>query len=340
MRRGKMGLQSCDTSLAAEHDLALVDLDGVTYKGSLPIENAAAGLTGARRKDMAITFVTNNASRLPEEVAAQLKSFGIDAAPDEIMTSSQACAELLKSRLAPGAKVLVIGSEGLRGPIEDAGFHIVESANDNPDAVAQGFAPQISWPDLAEAAYAIESGAWYVASNLDKSLPTERGFAPGNGALVLAVEAATGVTADAIGKPSPAMYQLGAQRKRARRPIVVGDRLDTDLGGARAAGYPGLHVLTGVSTARDDVLAPPEFRPDFIGADLLSLITPHPAPALGPNGWWECNGRRARVHDDALELDDQGAHGIDIVRAACAAAWASADGGHPADPATVPEFTV
>ena len=170
-----------------------------------------------------------------------------------------------------------------------AGLVVVDSADDAPAAVVQGYAADVGWRQLAEAAYAIEAGAWFVASNLDPTLPTERGFAPGNGSLVAAVRHATGVEPVSAGKPEPTLYRLAAARRGARSPLVVGDRLDTDLAGARAAGWPGLHVLTGVSTARDAVLAAPGERPSYLGADLRSLVVPHPAPVLD-DGWWRCRG--------------------------------------------------
>ncbi|WP_446719683.1 HAD-IIA family hydrolase [Isoptericola sp. F-RaC21] len=325
--------------LAAAHDLALVDLDGVAYKGHLPIPHAADSLTAARSGGLRLVFVTNNASREPQEVADQLTGLDIPTAADEVLTAAQACAALLRTRLDPGARVLVVGGAGLRTAVAEAGLTVVDSADDAPDAVAQGYAAGLAWGDLAEAAYAVAGGAWHVASNLDLSLPTARGFAPGNGALVGAVVAATGVRPDSAGKPSPAMYRLAVDRAGAERPLVIGDRLDTDLGGARAGGYPGLHVLTGVSTARDAVLAEPGLRPDFLGRDLRALLEPHPRPEPAGDGWWTCEGRGARVLDGALELDREGPVGIDVVRAACAAAWDAADQGVPVDPATVPELS-
>jgi ribonucleotide monophosphatase NagD (HAD superfamily) len=218
------------------------------------------------------------------------------------------------------------------------GFVVVTSADDGPVAVAQGYAPEVGWPQLAEAAYAIEAGAWHVASNRDLSLPTARGLAPGNGALVGAVVSATGVEPVSAGKPEPTMYRLAVERAGAKRPLVVGDRLDTDLAGARSGGFPGLHVLTGVSSARDDVLAVPGLRPHFIGADLRVLLEAHPEPALGPDGWWLCRNRAARVANGRLELDGGGPVGIDVIRAACAAAWAAADAGAPVESESVPEL--
>lgn len=337
------GLIGSARPLAEEYELALVDLDGVAYRGHEPIDHASDGLTAARTHGMRLIFVTNNASREPESVADQLTGLGIPTGADEVMTAAQAAAKVLQTRLAPGAKVLVVGGAGLRTATSAAGFTVVSSAEDAPDAVVQGFAPELGWTDLAEAAYAVGQGAWYVASNLDLSLPTARGYAPGNGALVGTVVAATGVTPDSAGKPSPRMYELAVERAGAERVLVVGDRLDTDLAGARSGGYPGLHVLTGVSTARDDVLAAPHLRPHLIGADLRSLLVAHPEPAQ-KDGWWVCRGAAARVLDGALELDESrreaDADDVDIVRAACAAAWSSADDGQGVDPATVPEFAV
>lgn len=331
-------LRASDVPLAEAFDLALVDLDGVAYRGHLPIDHAAESLGAARAGGMRLIFVTNNASREPEDVADQLTGLDIPASPDEVMTAAQACAALLRTRLEPGARVLVVGGRGLVTAVEAQGFAVVRSADDRPDAVAQGYAPELGWTQLAEAAYAVQAGAWHVASNLDRSLPTARGFAPGNGALVGAVVAATGVTPDSAGKPSPTMYRLAVERAGAERPLVIGDRLDTDLAGARSGGYPGLHVLTGVSSARDAVLAEPGLRPDFVGSDLRSLHEPHPVPTEGLDGWWECRGRAARVVDGGLQTDRDGTHGIDVVRAACAAAWAAADAGATLDPTRVPDL--
>ncbi|MBD3780706.1 MAG: HAD-IIA family hydrolase [Micrococcales bacterium] len=332
-------LLGSDIPLAERYDLALVDLDGVAYRGHEPIDGASAGLAGARAAGMRLVFVTNNASREPESVAEQLTSLDIPTRPDEVMTAARAAASLLATRLERGATVLVVGGAGLLTAVREAGFTVVTSAQDRPDAVVQGFAPELGWAQLAEAAYAVAGGAWFVASNLDKSLPTARGFAPGNGALVGAVTAATGVVPDSAGKPASTMYEMAVERAGARAALVVGDRLDTDLAGARSGGFDGLHVLTGVSTARDDVLAPAGLRPHFIAADLGGLLVPHPAPVPGGEGWWTCGEAAARVVDGRLDLGSSPA-GIDLVRAACAAAWESADAGRAVDPGSVPELRV
>lgn len=335
-------LMSTDAPLVRVFDLALVDLDGVTYRGPEPIPHAADSLTRARAGGLGLVFVTNNASREPESVAAQLTGLGIDAQADEVMTAAQAAAAMLAERLPAGARVLVVGGPGLLTAVRAAGFAVVHSAADEPQAVVQGFAPEVGWRELAEAAFAVQGGAWHVATNLDMTLPQARGLAPGNGSLVAAVRAATGVEPVSAGKPEPAMFRLAAQRRGARRPLVVGDRLDTDLAGARAAGFPGLHVLTGVSSARDAVLAVPAERPSFLGADLRSLLQAHPAPE--PAGdWWACRDAAARVHGGALELRGAAADGtvpMDLVRAACHAVWTAADAGVAVDAASVPDLVV
>ncbi|GIG35668.1 HAD-IIA family hydrolase [Cellulomonas pakistanensis] len=328
------------TPLAERYDLALVDLDGVAYRGHEPIEGAAAGLAGARAAGMRLVFVTNNASREPESVAGQLTSLDIPTEPGDVLTAAQACAALLATRLQPGAKVLVVGGAGLVTAVRQQGFEVVTSADDRPEAVAQGFSPELAWPQLAEAAYAVAGGAWFVASNLDKSLPTARGFAPGNGALVGAVQAATGVVPDSAGKPASTMYEIAVERHGAREALVVGDRLDTDLAGARSGGFAGLHVLTGVSTARDDVLAPPALRPHYIAADLGGLLVPHPEPVPAAEGWWTCGDAAARVAGGRLELGGAAPQGVDLVRVACAAAWAAVDAGADLDETSVPDLRV
>lgn len=338
------GLLGSDIPLAERYDLALVDLDGVAYRGHEPIDGAAAGLAGARAAGMRLVFVTNNASREPGSVADQLTSLDIPTEPGDVLTAAQACAALLATRLSPGDKVLVVGGAGLLTAVREAGFEVVSTADDAPVAVAQGFAPEIGWAQLAEAAYAVSRGAWFVASNLDLSLPTARGFAPGNGALVGAVRAATGVVPDSAGKPASTMYEIAVERHGAREALVVGDRLDTDLAGARSGGFAGLHVLTGVSTARDDVLAPAGLRPHYVAADLGGLLVPHAAPVAGAEGWWTCGDAAARVVDGRLDLGggdvDPGAASVDLVRAACAAAWSAVDAGADLDASSVPEIHV
>lgn len=337
------GLLASDRPLREAFDLALTDLDGVCYRGPRLVPHADTALAAARSAGMRLRFVTNNANRTPAVVAGHLTGLGIDAAPEEVVTSAQAAAGILAEELPHGAPVLVAGGEGLRQAVLETGLRPVACADDGPAAVVQGFAPEVGWPQLAEAVYAIRAGAAYVATNLDATIPTERGITLGNGSLVAAVRTATGVEPRSAGKPQPAIFERAAAQAGARRPLVVGDRLDTDLAGARAAGIPGLHVLTGVDDARDVLLAPPEQRPAFLAVDLRDLGEPHPAPTRD-GGWWVCGQAGARVTDGLLEVRPEGSRvatngtaaaeetwtlSLDAWRAAAAAAWEAADAGRP-----------
>jgi glycerol 3-phosphatase-2 len=350
-----IGLATSTGALATDFDLAIVDLDGTTYMGTDPIPHAASGLNAAMEAGLGVKYVTNNAARPPTEVAAQLVSLGFVAKPEDVLTASQAGAEMVAERFPAGAKVLVVGGEGLELAIREAGLTPVRSANDDPAAVLQGFHPSVDWHQLSEAVYAVRAGVPFFATNLDLTLPTERGFSLGNGSLVAAVVSATGVQPQSPGKPEPTMLHMAARSCQSERPLVVGDRLNTDLAGARAADIPGLIVLTGVSTARDVVLAIPQQRPSFIGADLRCLLDRHEAPTRDGD-WWRLRASAARVVDGMLELVDStleptaasanttsiaadaAPDKLDPVRVAAAAVWAAADAGEAIDPTSVPDF--
>jgi ribonucleotide monophosphatase NagD (HAD superfamily) len=198
---------------------------------------------------------------------------------------------------------------------------VVDSATEEPTAVIQGFHPDVGWRQLAEAAYAIRAGAVYIATNRDLTIPNDRGIAPGNGSLIRAVVTASGVEPTSAGKPEPEVFRLAAERVGARTPLVVGDRLDTDIRGANAAGYASLFVLTGVNTALDVISAKPDERPSFVGESVASLGKTHPTPRHDGE-WWHVGEAKARVVKGELNLEGGG---IDRVRAACAAVWAATD---------------
>lgn len=334
---------------AQAHDAALYDLDGVIYLGPEVVAHAVESVLAATAAGARPLYVTNNSSREPETIAAQISGYGLACAASEVVTSAQAVALLLEEILEPGATVLPVGGDGLRTAVRARGFSLVESAADRPDAVVQGFAADLGWRDLAEAAYAIGAGARHVATNLDGSIPNEHGIAPGNGALVRAVVEATGVQPVASGKPQPEIFRQAAERVGARAPIAIGDRLDTDLEGARSAGMPGMLVLTGVTTARDTVLAVPAQRPSLLATDLRGLHEVHPEPRHA-DGWWHCGDAGARVRDGRLELiagDDvrtlesgTAEISLDEWRALCVAAWAAADAAAGPEPRSVPALTV
>jgi ribonucleotide monophosphatase NagD (HAD superfamily) len=241
---------------------------------------------------------------------------GVAATPDEVTTSAQAACHVLAEKLPAGAKVLVVGTTGLIEAARERGFTLVSSADDEPAAVVQGYGPNIGWKDLAEATVAVRRGAWYVATNLDSTVPSARGALPGNGALVGVVARTTGVTPTAVGKPDPAMHRESVLRSGATRPIVVGDRLDTDVEGASRAGCDSMLVLTGVTTAADLLVALPEQRPTYVARTVRGLLEPQPAPARDGDAW-TCGGWRV---EPGLTLSGDGDH-LDALRALCAAAW-------------------
>ncbi|MCL2803159.1 MAG: HAD-IIA family hydrolase [Micrococcales bacterium] len=335
--------------LVEAFDLAICDLDGVCFAGSKAIGQAVEAICLARRAGVGFVFVTNNASRTPAAQAAKLVALGIEADSAMVVTAAQAGAEMLVQDLPAGAKVLVIGAEGLRDAVEQAGFEVVLAADDAPAAVMQGWGPDVCWRDLEQASYAIEAGTPYYASNLDLTRPTESGFAPGNGAMVAALVATTGVEPKASGKPQPEIFILATSRAeaaslglaghgpgRARRPVVLGDGLATDMAGARNAGYPGLLVLTGVSTATDAALCPPSQRPAMIAQDLRVLSQPHRAPQAQA-GRWCLQGAEAWVEAGQLQLKTTG-QGVsdEAIRVAVQAAWHYLDHGGQLRPADLP----
>ncbi|GAA1988049.1 HAD-IIA family hydrolase [Kitasatospora viridis] len=318
--------------LAAAYDTALLDLDGVVYAGPAAIDHAVEALDQARAGGMRLAYVTNNASRPPRVVAEHLTELGVPAQPGDVINSAQAAARLVAEKVPAGAKVLVIGGAGLVEALAERGLVAVERMADGPAAVVQGFDPSVGWERLAEAAYAVQAGLPWVASNLDLSIPTARGVAPGNGTLVAAVSAATGVTPEVAGKPLPPMHRETVLRTGAVRPLVVGDRLDTDIEGAFNGGVDSLLVFTGVTTPAQLFAAPAEHRPTYLAADLRGLLQAHPEVAALPDGGFECRGRQARVVDGELRLGGTGDDRYDGLRALCAAAWAALDrGGEPAD---------
>lgn len=289
------GSQSAGTQparpLAERHDVALLDLDGVVYLGRQPIPGVPEALAEARRLGLRCAYVTNNASRTPAQVAGHLRELGVPADDDDVVTSAQAAARLLRTRIPSGGRVLVVGGEGLREAVSAAGFRLVDSADDEPQAVAQGWAAGVCYADLAEAALAIRRGAVWIATNRDLTLPTSRGLQPGNGALVLAVAQAAGRQPEFAGKPDPTLHRESVDRTGARDPLVVGDRLDTDIRGAVAAGCDSLLVLTGVSSLAEALTAEPTERATYICFRLNRLnmsipkveIEPHRARCAG----WE-----------------------------------------------------
>ncbi|MGW9131633.1 HAD hydrolase-like protein [Streptomyces sp. NPDC055681] len=314
------------TALSEAYDTALLDLDGVVYAGGAAIVHAVDSLGAARDGGMHLAYVTNNALRTPATVAEHLTELGVPAEPADVITSSQAVARLMADQLPAGARVLVIGGEGLRAALVERGLVPVESADDDPAAVAQGYGgPDMAWGRFAEAAYAIARGVPWFASNTDLTIPSARGIAPGNGAAVEVVRIATGAEPQVAGKPLPPMHRETVLRTGAKRPLVVGDRLDTDIEGAFNGGVDSLLVLTGVTDARQLLAAEPRHRPTYVDADLRGLLTGQPEVTETAGGFG-CGGWTGAVCADELVLEGDG-DVLDGLRALCGAAWSYAGEG-------------
>ena len=307
------------TTLLDRHDLVLADLDGTLYQGRAAIPGAVDAIRAAADRGVRTLYITNNAARSPGDVAAHLAELGYPAGADDVATSSQAAAALLAEQMPDGAKVLVVGTAALGAEITAVGLTPVDSA-DGATAVVQGLDPQLRYATLAEACIALRAGAVWVACNVDPTLPIERGPLPGNGSLVAVLRTATRLEPQVAGKPAPALMQTAARRVGASAPLVVGDRLDTDIQGGRAAEMATLLVLTGVSDATELLTAPAQARPDYVGADLGALDLDPETLAVGPRPGWTVDGG-----PDGLVLSGSG-DPLDALRTLCVRHWDTGGG--------------
>lgn len=310
------------------YDLLILDLDGVLYLIDEPISAAVKAVTRLRAEDRPLVYVTNNASRRAADVARLLTGIGMAAEPEEVLTSAAAAAEVLAQRFPAGSPVLVVGADALREEVRAVGLTVVDTAEETPTAVVQGYGRQVGWVDLAEAAVAVRGGAFWAATNTDRTLPSPRGPLPGNGSLVAALRTALGRDPDlVVGKPEPALFHTAVRRAQSRTPLVVGDRIDTDMAGADRAGMASLLVLTGVSTAADLLVASPATRPTYVARDLHGLFEPDGVvrlPAAGegePDGdGFSADGWRVDAAADRPTLSGDGSV-LGALRALCVVAW-------------------
>lgn len=273
-----------ETQLIERYRGIICDLDGVVYHGTVAIPGAVETLMELSRRGVAIVFATNNASRHPEDVHAALSRLGLDLPFERapVITSAQAAAELVAERYAPGTEVLAVGGRGVFDALTEAGLSPLSGADSLrtgtfPTVVVQGAGADVSWIDLARASGAIHQGALWIATNLDMTIPMAWGLAPGNGSLVAAVTSATSQRpAVVVGKPHAFLYRHAVKLLRLPRSqiLAVGDRLDTDIAGARLADLDSLLVMTGVSTPSDLEMTPEEAKPTFVANDLAGLLQP------------------------------------------------------------------
>ena len=309
------------TRLIEQYDSLIVDADGVIYRGAMAVPHAIQVLGSV---PIPWCVLTNNAALPPSAISERIDRLGLALDPANVVTSPQGAVAYLRDRGVPeGAPILIVGGSGIDEAVAEAGFTPVRDRGADPVAVVQGFGPDVGWRELSEAGYAISGGALWVATNLDRNIPTEQGLAPGNGALVGAVQHAIGRAPDAVtGKPEPLLFHLAAERMAATRPLVLGDRLDTDIRGANSAGMDSLLVLTGVA-GTDELThlidADPLERPTYIAEDLQALggsadlvRVDQNAPGTGPLAQvrrglgraWNDSGGSRNVRDEVRQAID------------------------------------
>jgi HAD superfamily hydrolase (TIGR01450 family) len=318
-------LKHSDAPLWERYDLAMLDLDGVVYIGPHAVPGAAERLAAAAAAGMHLAYVTNNASRPPGVVAAHLQELGIPAEASDVVTSAQAAARLLAEKLSPGDRVFVIGGQGLLEALDERGLVGVQEAGDEtePRAVVSGYNADLTWRTVTTGAILVKSGLLWVASNTDLSVPTPEGHGPGNGVLVDAVARFAGREPLVAGKPQSPLFEETQLRVGGERPLVVGDRLDTDIEGAHNAGLDSLLVLTGVTGLEELVTAPQNLRPTYIASGLDGLGVPHPAPEED-RGSHRLGGWTVRAAAGDLSVEGRGAVD-DWWRVVAAAAWSHLD---------------
>lgn len=304
-------------------DAVLADLDGVVYRGRLAIDHAVDSLNRAS-SSVRVGYITNNASRTADTVAAQLSGYGLDVRAEDVVTSPQAALRLLVDAVPAGSTVLVVGGEGLTSVVEEAGFVVTRSAEDSPAAVIQGFSPEVGWAQLAEASYALHTGIPWIATNTDWTIPQERGIAPGNGTLVSAVHSAVGRLPEVAGKPETPIFTAALERFGVENALFIGDRLDTDIVGANRAGLRSALVLTGIDGAKQVIAADAKSRPDFILGDLRELHEPY--PSVEEHDEEDIHVVTVRdssvaVRGTVVRVVQAGSDPVDLLRAGAAAVW-------------------
>lgn len=332
-------LQESDEPLARRHDLVMFDLDGVVYIGGAAVPGVAEAIASLRHGGTHVAFVTNNASRRAETVAEHLVELGVEARAEDVVTSAQAAAHLLLAEYGPDARILVMGADGLVHAVTEAGLRpVIDPEDATVEAVVTGFGPDVVWKDLMRVAVRIRDGLPWVASNTDMTFPASFGLAPGHGTQVEMLRRFTGRDPAVAGKPARPLLDETIRRVGGERPLMVGDRLDTDIEGARVIGVDSLLVLTGVSGLAEVVTAAPHERPDFIASTLAGLFEAHAAPEVHDDpaedvgvearlaGWRAVVGR-----DGDLRVEGRG-RVDDWWRAVAGAAWRHQDRtGHSAD---------
>ncbi len=245
----------------------IIDMDGVLYLGDQPLPGLREFFAFLRERPIRFILATNNSTRTPQAYVDKLARMGVPVSPAEILVSGQATARFLTRAYPRGTRVHVFGMPALKQALTDEGFIL---ADDDVQVVAASMDREVTFEKLKRATLLIRRGARFVATNLDPTNPSEEGLVPGTGALIVALEAASGVKATAVGKPEPIMYQLAMERMGAHpeTTAAIGDRADTDILGGKRAGLFTICVLSG-SSDRAEAEA---FEADMIFDDIADLL--------------------------------------------------------------------
>ena len=253
----------------------ILDMDGVLGRGDTPMPGLVDFFATLRRNHIGFVLATNNATKTAVMYTAKLARFGVDVPPEQILTSAEATAAHLAGEYPPGTPAYIVGDTGLHEALTARGFRPIAPADvragQSAAVVVVGYTPHATYEDFAMGALLVHRGVRFVGTNPDPSFPSELGPVPGAGALIAVISTTTGVQPLLIGKPGPILFQEAIKRLGAEPAGVamVGDRLSTDIAGAKAAGLRAILVLTGISS-RDDAAASPD-KPDFIFDDITAL---------------------------------------------------------------------
>ncbi len=247
----------------------VIDMDGVLWRGSTALPGLNDFFAFLRAKKLPFTLATNNASKTPAQYVQRFSGLGIEIFPAEVMTSSLATAAYLKTQYPPGTKMYVVGQDGIKQALTNAGFVIAE---ENVAAVVAGIDFELTYNKLKIAALQINKGARFIGTNPDLTFPIEGNFAPGAGSILAAISAATGKQPTVIGKPEPTLFKMALQRMKANpaHTAMIGDRLETDILGAQRAGLKTILVLSGVTTP--EMLKTSDIQPDWVFSGIDELV--------------------------------------------------------------------
>lgn len=245
----------------------IIDMDGVLYLGDQAMPCLREFMAFLRERPIPFILATNNSTRTPQEYVDKLARMGVPVSPDEILVSGQATARFLAREYPPGTRAHVFGMPALKQAMTDEGFIL---ADEDVQMVVASMDREVNFEKLKRATLLIRRGARFIATNLDPTNPSEEGLIPGTGAMVVALEAASGTKATAIGKPEPAMYQLAMEQMGAspETTAAIGDRADTDILGGKRAGLITICVLSGSS----DRVEAEAFEADMIFDDIAHLL--------------------------------------------------------------------